>query len=52
MLDENKLKESKSRLKKYLENGVIITKQKPEFVDFFLSNAEKSLNSANLLYDI
>ena len=52
MLDEKRLKEAESRVKQYLNEGIIKTKQKREFVDFFLSNAEKSLNSANALYDL
>lgn len=52
MLDEKKLKEAESRIKHYLDDGIIKTKQQKEFVDFFLSNAEKSLNSANALYDL
>ncbi len=52
MLDEKKLKEAQSRVKQYLDEGMIKTKQKKEFVDFFLSNADKSLNSANVLYDL
>jgi len=52
MLDDKKLKEAQSRVKRYLDNGAIKTKQQKEFVDFFLSNAEKSLNSANALYDL
>lgn len=52
MLDEKKLKEVESRIKHYLDDGIIKTKQQKEFVDFFLSNAEKSLNSANALYDL
>jgi uncharacterized protein (UPF0332 family) len=52
MLDEKKLKEIQSRIKQYLDEGIIKTKQNEEFVDFFLSNADKSLNSANALYDL
>ena len=52
MIDEKKLKEAESRVKHYLNEGIIKTKQQREFVDFFLSNAEKSLNSANALYDL
>lgn len=52
MLDEKKLKEVESRVKNYLREGIIKTKQKKEFTDFFLTNAEKSLNSANALFDI
>ena len=52
MLDEKKLKEAQSRVKHYLDDGIIKTKQQKEFVDFFLSNAKKSLKSANALYDL
>lgn len=52
MLNEKKLKEVESRVKTYLSEGTIETKQNTEFVDFFLSNAEKSLNSANALFDL
>jgi len=52
MIDDKNLKESESRIKNYLNEGVVKTKQKSEFTDFFLANAEKSLNSANALYDL
>lgn len=52
MLDEKKLLESKKRFKQYLDDGLITTKNKSEFVDFFILNADNSLNSANLLYDL
>lgn len=52
MLDEKKLKEIESRVKKYLDEEKIKTKQEKEFVEFFLSNAKKSLNCANALYDL
>lgn len=52
MLDDKKLKEAESRVKQYINDGTIKTKQHKEFVDFFLINAEKSLNSANALYDL
>lgn len=52
MLDDKKLDEAKSRIKQYLDEGIIKTKQQKEFVDFFRSNGEKSLNSANALYDL
>lgn len=52
MLDDKKLKEAELRVKQYLSEGIIKTKQQREFVDFFLSNSEKSLNSANALYDL
>ena len=52
LIDDKKLKEAESRVKYYLREGIIKTKQKREFTDFFLANAEKSLTSANALYDL
>lgn len=52
MLDENKLKEIQSRVKQFLNDGTIKTKQEVEFVDFFLDNSKKSLRCANALYDL
>ena len=52
MLDKKKLKEIESRVKQFLNDGTIKTKQTPEFVDFFLANANKSLKSAQALYDL
>ena len=47
-----KLKEAESRMKNYLRDGSIKTSEKSEFVDFFLTNAAKSLSSANALFDL
>lgn len=52
MLDEKKLKEVRSRVKNYLSDGAIKTKREKEFVEFFLTNADNSLNSANALFDL
>jgi predicted N-acyltransferase len=52
MLDEKKLKETKSRVTNYLKEGVLKTKQEKDFVEFFLTNAKKSLKTANALYDL
>ena len=52
MLDDKKLREAESRVKNHIREGSIETNQKKEFVDFFLANAEKSLNSANALFDL
>ncbi len=52
MIEDKKLKEAESRVKQYLSDEIIKTKQKKEFTDFFLANADKSLNSANALYDL
>lgn len=52
MLGEKKLKEIQSRVKQFLNDGTIKTKQEVEFVDFFLDNSKKSLRCANALYDL
>lgn len=52
MIEEKKLKEAESRVKHYIEEGVIKTKGKKEYVQFFLKNAEDSLNSANALFEL
>ena len=52
MLDDKKIKEAELRVKQYLSEGVIKTKQQKEFVDFFLSNAEKSLKKLSKKEDI
>ena len=52
MLDEKKLKEAESRVKQYLRDGTIQTKQEGEFVAFFLNNASNSLASARALFDL
>lgn len=49
MIDEKKLKEASSRVQHYLMEGVIKTKGRSEHVDFFLKNAEESLDSAKAL---
>lgn len=52
MLEEKRLKEVQSRIRQYLTDRVILTKQKAEDVDFFLRNAEDSLQSARCLFDV
>ncbi|MFH1439940.1 MAG: hypothetical protein ABIG89_05205 [Candidatus Woesearchaeota archaeon] len=52
MLDEKKIKEIRQRINNYLNDNIIRTKSKKEFVEFFLRNADKSLNSANALFDL
>ena len=50
MLDEKRIKQIESRVKNYLSDATIQKSKKIEFVDFFLENARKSLQSASLLY--
>ncbi len=52
MIGEQKLKEVQNRIKQSLSNGVIVSKQKVEHVDFFLKNADDSLQSARCLFDV
>jgi uncharacterized protein (UPF0332 family) len=52
MLDNKKIKESESRVKIYIKDGIIKSKGKPKDVDFFLTNAAHSLNTSKLLLDI
>lgn len=52
MLDEKKIKEVQQRVRQYLNDGIIRTKSKPENVDFFIKNAEDSIDSAKALFDL
>ncbi len=52
MLDNKKLKEVEYRLKNYVAEGTIKTKAVPTDVNFFLKNAENSIASAKLLFDV
>lgn len=51
MLDEKRIKQIENRIKNFLSEGTIQKTKKIEYVDFFLENAKKSLQSANLLYE-
>lgn len=51
MLDEKRIKQIENRIKIFLSEGTIQKTKKIEYVDFFLENAKKSLQSANLLYE-
>jgi len=52
MLDSKKLEEVNTRIKNYLSDGVIRTKENVKDVDFFLINAKNSLESAKLLFSV
>ena len=51
MLDEKRIKEIENRIKNFLSDGTIQKTKKAEYVDFFLGNARKSLQSASFLHD-
>ncbi len=50
MLDEKRIKEIENRVKNFLSDGTIQKAKKGEYVDFFMENARKSLQSASFLY--
>ena len=52
MLDEKKLKEAESRIKQLISEGIIKSKGKLEHVDFFIKNAEDSIDSAKALFEL
>ena len=52
MLDEKKLKEAEKRVKQFMSDGHITAKEKPEYVDFFLKNADDSIDSAKVLFEV
>ena len=52
MLNEKRLKEANNKVKIYLDEGIVQTKRKPEHVDFFIRNAEDSIDSAKALYEL
>ena len=52
MLEDKKLKEAENRVKQYQNDGIIKTKGKPEHIDFFLKNADDSVDSAKALLEL
>jgi len=52
MLDDKKLNEIKNRAEQYLRHSVIKTKEKTEHIDFFLKNADDSIDSAKALFEL
>jgi hypothetical protein len=52
MIDEKKLKEAENRVKQFISEGTIKSKGKPEHVDFFIKNADDSVDSAKALFDL
>ncbi|MBT5023205.1 hypothetical protein HOK51_03130 [Candidatus Woesearchaeota archaeon] len=50
MLDDKKLKEVENRIKIYIADGIIKTKEAVEFTDFFLKHSTNFLNSAKAEY--
>ena len=52
LMEDKKLRESENRVKLLIKQGTIKTKEKPEYTEFFLKNAEDSINSARALFEI
>lgn len=52
LVDDKKIKEIESRVKQYLNNNIIKTKQEKRYVSFFLKNSKDSLDSAKILFDL
>lgn len=52
MLEDKKLREAERRVKQYIVEGMIKTKEKPELVGFFLKNAHDSIDSAHALFEL
>src|SRR3989339_362838 len=52
MIDEKKLKEAENRVKQFISEGIIKSKGKPEHVDFFIKNADDSIDSAKALFEL
>lgn len=52
MIEEKRIKEVENRVKNYIRESVIETKGTNKHVDFFLTNAKDSLNSARCLFDM
>ena len=50
MIDDKKLKESESRIKNFISEGIVRSKCVPEHVEFFIRNAEDSIDSAKALF--
>lgn len=52
MLDEKRINEIKRRVANFIKENMIIKEKEKKFVKFFLNNAENSLNSAKLLFEV
>jgi len=52
VLEEKTLKEIKTRIIYYQNREIIKTKNNPKFTEFFLKNAENSIESAKVLFEI
>ena len=52
MLSEKKLKEAEKRVKRFIDEGIIKSKEKDEHTSFFIKNADDSIDSAKVLFEL
>jgi len=54
MIEKERIEEAKRNVKQYLDEGLLRIKDKDaaKFVDFFMKNAESSLQTASILQEI
>lgn len=52
ILSDKKLNEIENRVKQFIKEEKIKSKQKAEYVDFFLKNANDSIDSAKVLFEL
>lgn len=54
MLEQSRINEAERNVRHYIEDGMLFTKRKdmPQHSHFFMQNAETSLLTANVLYEI
>jgi len=54
MIEKQRIEEAKRNVKQYIDEGLLRTKDKdaPKFTDFFMKNAESSLQTASILEEI
>lgn len=52
MLDEKRIEGIKRRVTNFIKEGIIVKTKDKRFVDFFLDNARKSLDSAKILFEV
>jgi uncharacterized protein (UPF0332 family) len=52
MLDNKKIKEIENRMKQFISEGIVKSKEESKNTEFFLENSYNSLQSAKLLLDV
>ena len=52
MLDEKEIDRAKKNFERLIKEGIVTKRKEKKFINFFLSNAKNSLDSAKLLFDV